>query len=284
MCLLFSCVIAGMCVPRGEFQRVNPTTQVALFTICIGNCSNIQTIEWNIYQGQRNSSTNMTQWTPFASIAIYDNIWFFGRQTSNFTASNQLFVQHPQITYWRFEVIYTFANATSQSALDFIINQPPSNGSCSIHPSNGTTTTLFTISCSNWFDDDQIKDYSLYGIWFKNTSDQTIIAFSMESTFTVRLPAGENEDSRVHLFIHIRDGNDCIRKVNLSSVTVSVERGEINSFINNFDLSSNVMNRNPLVRLLSSGNQNIIGQILISISQQFNWINDENINRAISSK
>ena len=273
-----------MCVPHGEFQRVNPTTQVALFTICIGNCGNIQTIEWNIYQGERNSSTNMIQWTPFASIAIYDNLWFFGRQTGNFTASNQLFLQHPQITHWRFEVIYTFVNATSQSALSFIINQPPSNGSCLIHPSNGTTTTLFTISCSNWFDDDQIKDYSLYSIWSKNTSDQTIIAFSVDSTFTVRLPAGENEDSRVHLVIHIRDDNDCVREVNLSSVTVSVDWEEMNSFIDDFGLSPSVMNRNPFIELLFSGNQNIIGQILISISHQFNQINDENINRAISSK
>jgi hypothetical protein len=27
---------------------------------------------------------------------------------------------------------------------------------------NGTTTTLFTISCSNWFDEDNIKDYLVY--------------------------------------------------------------------------------------------------------------------------
>jgi hypothetical protein len=48
--------------------------------------------------------------------------------------------------------------------MNFIINQPPSNGSCSINPLNGTTTTLFTISCPNWFDEDGVKDYSLYGI------------------------------------------------------------------------------------------------------------------------
>jgi hypothetical protein len=47
-----------------------------------------------------------------------------------------------------------------------MINSPPANGSCSITPSNGTTSTLFNIICSNWFDKDGIKDYSLYSIIF----------------------------------------------------------------------------------------------------------------------
>ena len=59
---------------------------------------------------------------------------------------------------WKFEVVYTFLSETSSSALNFIINQPPYNGSCSINPLNGTTSTLFTISCPNWFDADGIKD------------------------------------------------------------------------------------------------------------------------------
>jgi hypothetical protein len=48
--------------------------------------------------------------------------------------------------------------------LNFIINQPPENGSCSINPLNGTTSTLFTISCPNWQDQDGIKDYSFDGM------------------------------------------------------------------------------------------------------------------------
>jgi hypothetical protein len=87
-----------------------------------------------------------------------------GANTSNFTATNQLFLSNPQINLWRFEVVYTFPSATSSSSLNFIINQPPYNGSCSIDPLNGTTSTLFTISCPNWFDEDDIQDYSLYSM------------------------------------------------------------------------------------------------------------------------
>jgi hypothetical protein len=85
-----------------------------------------------------------------------------GTTTSNFTATNQLFLENPQINLWKFEVVYTFPGETSSSALNFIINQPPVNGSCSINPLNGTTNALFSISCPNWYSQNEIKDYLLY--------------------------------------------------------------------------------------------------------------------------
>ena len=90
--------------------------------------------------------------------------YFIGTHTSNFTATDQLLMNNLQINYWRFEVIYSFDSYTSTSALHFMVNQPPQNGSCWINPTNGTTTTIFTIYCSNWIDTDGIKDYLFYGI------------------------------------------------------------------------------------------------------------------------
>ncbi len=49
--------------------------------------------------------------------------------------------------------------------LNFIINPPPSNGSCQINPSNGNTSTIFTVKCSDWYNKDNIKDYSLYSMY-----------------------------------------------------------------------------------------------------------------------
>ena len=68
-----------MCVPNLEYQLVNPTTQVALFSICTGNCTTIENITWNIYYGASNSSSNVTQWTLFNQTTSYQNIWFFGK-------------------------------------------------------------------------------------------------------------------------------------------------------------------------------------------------------------
>ena len=89
---------------------------------------------------------------------------FVGSNTSNFTASYRLFVDNPSIRLWRFEVVYQFANESSTSALNFVMNQSPSNGSCTMNPKNGTTTSSFTVSCPNWYDEDGVKDYSLYGM------------------------------------------------------------------------------------------------------------------------
>ncbi|CAF4160578.1 unnamed protein product, partial [Adineta steineri] len=269
--IFIGCVISTMCHPNLEFQFVNPTTQVALFAICNRNCTSLESIIWNIYQGSSNSSSNVTQWILFNRTNAYENIWFFGRNTSNFTATNQLFLNNPLINLWRFEVVYNFILETSISSLNFIINQPPYNGSCLMNPSNGTTSTLFTIECPNWFDVDEIKDYSLY-MWTTDQRERMMIAFSQVPSFQVYLPVG-----LLHMMIYIRDSLDCITEFNMSSINVTTDFDTINDLINNIQNSTT----NPLVRILVGGNQNLVGQVIISVSQQFNKMNIENIDNAV---
>ena len=120
--------------------------------------------------------------------------------------------------------------------------------------------------------------------WTNERSEQMMIAYSVVSTFTVRLPAGNRQQNfLLHLIIHIRDTVDCIQEINISSVIVIVDTSSINQFIQNLQGTSVEKNRNPYIRLLSSGNQNIVGQILISLSQEFNRMNTENLHTAISS-
>jgi hypothetical protein len=109
-----------------------------------------------------------------------------GSKTTNFTSTNDLFLSNPSIEYWRFEVVYSFPIETSLSALNFIINQPPENGSCSINPLNGTTSTLFTISCPNWEDQDGIKDYSFDGMlhFFKRKKLFLILNKRLDNEFS----------------------------------------------------------------------------------------------------
>ncbi|CAF3897839.1 unnamed protein product [Rotaria sordida] len=271
--IAIGCVIWTMCVPNLEFQLINPTTQVALFAICLENCTTIQNITWNIYQGSMNSSSNFTKWIQFNQIISYQNIWFFGTNTSNFTATNKLFLDNPNTTLWRFEVVYSFLSETSSSALNFIINQCPYNGSCSINPSNGTTNTLFTISCPDWFDEDNIKDYLLY-TWIDDPLKLTMIAFSPISDFQVRLPA-----EKLNLIVHIRDTLDCVREFNLMSINVELDPKRTGDLINQLQSKTT----NPIIQLLSSGNQNIVGQVITSLSQQFNQMNNESVNKAVSN-
>ncbi|CAF1261744.1 unnamed protein product [Adineta steineri] len=275
-----ACVISTMCIPNLEFQLVNPTTQLALFSICLGTCTTLENITWNIYQGFSNGSFKGVQWNQFNQTNQYENILFFGIHTSNFTAMKTLFIDNPQITYWRFEVVYSFSSTISTSALNFFINQPPVNGSCFINPLNGTTSTLFNISCPNWFDEDDIKDYSFY-LWTTDRSNLLTIGFTSVSNFQLRLPAGSGNESLVNLVVYIRDTFDCITEYNLSSLHVLPDTNDINDFIDNLNLSSSTNNNNPILQLLATGNQNFVGQIIISLSQIFNEMNIENVKNAV---
>ncbi len=102
-----------------------------------------------------------------------------------------------------------------------------------------------------------------------------MIAFSVVSNFEVRLPAGNDNTSILNLFIHIRDTLDCIVEWNMTSVIVTQDSIDIIDFINNIN--------NSFVQLLAGGNQNIIRQIITSFSQEFNQINTENIQNAVTS-
>ncbi|CAF4165711.1 unnamed protein product, partial [Adineta steineri] len=244
--IVIGCVISISCVPNLEYQFVNPTTQVALFILCVGTYNS--------------TSSNSTQWTLFNNTILYENIWFFGTNT----------------------IVYTFLSAISTSALNFIINQPPANGPCSINPFDGTITTLFTIECPNWYDVDGIQDYSLYA-WTTDISQRTIIAFSSEYNFQVRLPSADNETSLLNLIVYVRDLVGSVTQVNISSVNIIADLATINDLIDKITNSSSTITNNLIVRLLSSGNQNVVGQMIISLSQEFNQMSNENFDKAISN-
>ena len=158
---------------------------------------------------------------------------------------------------------------------------------------------LFTISCPHWFDQDDIKDYSLYRLflfltnqnlhhhqcllWLVSSSNRLIIAFSSVSTFDVYLPSGISPRFDLQLMVSIRDRRDCISQWNLTTVIVQTDSTILNDFLNQLTVSSNGSTNNPMTRLLSYGNQNPVGQMIISISQYLNRKNEENIQNASSS-
>jgi hypothetical protein len=73
-----------LCIPNVEFQRVNPTTQVALFSVCENNCMPNANIKWHIYYGIMYSAINYTDWSLFNQTMFHENNWFFGKEILNF--------------------------------------------------------------------------------------------------------------------------------------------------------------------------------------------------------
>ena len=86
-----------------------------------------------------------------------------------------------------------------------------------------------------------------------------------------------------HLTMSIRDQLNCIAEYNMSSVTVLPDSAAINDLISSLQVPSNQLTNNPIVQLLASGNQNTVGQVITSVSQQLNKMNTESIDQAVSS-
>lgn len=202
--------------------------------------------------------------------------------TSRFTALNSLFLNNSQIYFWRFEVVYTFVEENSSSALDFKINEPPENGTCSIRPSYGDTSTLFQINCTGWIDSDDIEDYSFY--IGTTSSEQQMLAFTKFETLFIQLPAGYGNQSVVNLIVHVRDKRNCVRKHPMEPVTVVTDQVAIDGFINAVDNIGNGSMNNAMIHVLASGNQNRVGQIVNLISQELNERNEQDSRMAVQSK
>jgi hypothetical protein len=109
-----------------------------------------------------------------------------------------------------------------------------------------------------------------------------IIAFSPLSKFQIRLPSGDDQ-TLLHLIVDIRDQLNSITEFNMTSVNVIPDSAGIADLIDNIQSSSSGITANPIVQLLASENQNIVGQILTSLSQQFNQMNSESVDNAVSS-
>lgn len=111
-----------------------------------------------------------------------------------------------------------------------------------------------------------------------------MLAFSSLSTVEVRLPAGDDPTSRVHVVGFIRDILYCVAEVNLSSVVVTPDSEQIVDLITVLQNTGGNPTTNPIVQVLSSGNQNAIGQVITSASRMLNEINEQAVETAVAGQ
>lgn len=111
-----------------------------------------------------------------------------------------------------------------------------------------------------------------------------MIGFTLFPELELRLPAGNENTSLVHLVVYIRDTLDCITEYNLTSVTVALDTEGINNLIGNFRLSTTSVNNDPIMQVLASKNRNSIAQTTVALSQGFDRIDTKNRDKAVSSR
>ncbi len=111
-----------------------------------------------------------------------------------------------------------------------------------------------------------------------------MVGQTTESIFQLRLPARIDPTASLHIVAHIRDTLGAITEFDLPSVSVLSDLTIISDLINQLERSNNHSIINPLNELLVHGNQHTVGQIIMSISQIINEMNNEMIEIASLSK
>ncbi len=120
--------------------------------------------------------------------------------------------------------------------------------------------------------------------WTMDNSNQMILGFTTQSTFQLRLPAGDDNSSFLNISVRIRDTLDCVTGYNVQTIMVLPDSTGIATLIDAVQQPGDEANSNPLVQLLASGNQNTVGQVLTSLSQVFTKTSSQNVASAVAGE
>ena len=101
---------------------------------------------------------------------LYSNISYYATQVDlELTLRASLFKENKKQSIWKIELEVLVESSLKStlfgsSAIIVYVNQPPDHGSCTCYPRNGTSNTLYTLSCDGWLDSDgSVAKYSFYG-------------------------------------------------------------------------------------------------------------------------
>ena len=111
-----------------------------------------------------------------------------------------------------------------------------------------------------------------------------LLAFSFVPTIELRLPPAMNNQSFVQIVGLIRDKLDCVKEFDIASLLVIPDSKTIIDLVDSSYNASDQLINNPLVSILTNGNQNTVSQVISSLSQIFNQVNDQIIDTAVSGQ
>ena len=155
----FRCKFQPKCTPYLQYMKINANDQLDLQGTCLVGCSGSDLkFTYNLYQ----LDTITNQWLLFTNSSYY----YTENNGLSLTMLENLFSDYSSQTIWKVELVALIPsrNASGSSSVMFYVNFPPRSGSCDVNPKNGSTNTLFSISCSNWVDPDGVVvSYAYYG-------------------------------------------------------------------------------------------------------------------------
>ncbi|CAF0957173.1 unnamed protein product, partial [Didymodactylos carnosus] len=110
--------------------------------------------------------------------------------------------------------------------------------------------------------------------WTTDNISRTTIGFTTKTSLQVRLPMG---NPTLNLIAQIRDTNGAITQYSIAQVTVIADNVTLIDFLQRVQDTGILSTGNaPFEKLLFSGDQNTVSQVLLSMSQMLNAMSDAN--------
>jgi hypothetical protein len=178
------CKFPSSCFTTADYERVNPTTNLSLVSQCTDGCINVQSIYYK-YIIYKEWDFALDKWIHITNLS---DTLASGTHATEMTIFKRFFevVKDADIFKIEFEAtVYktsSNSNATGSSILILKKNKSPYGGNCSISSYNGITiTTVFTVTCQGWLDDDgRVALYS----FSSNVSFLYFFSFSFSFSFS----------------------------------------------------------------------------------------------------
>lgn len=207
----------GLCSQISSGQLVNPSARLGLSAECTDGCTSPDRelkYQWELYYFQYRWN-----WRLVENITAYTK----GHKTKYLAVMTNIFKDFYPATKFRAKVIIIDEKAVTraEAAMNFIVNQAPINGSCSITPKEGRTgQDFFNLTCSNWSDDQKVAEYMFYAKFKENTLTKQI-SFGPESDIQVYMPLGPEYDNfTMEVMAKIFDSYGAYATVSLGEVRV----------------------------------------------------------------
>ena len=167
--MIFRCIIN--CEPK-----ISPSVKLSIQSLCYGaQCSKISSYQWILYEQYPSATNNDTVWRKIQDLQLI---------TATPLNSRSIVIKEGSLvgnTYYRLVVFaHTMDGQQGMSAHDISTSSPPTGGTCSITPSNGTSLkTVFNLSCSDWESDSSPLSYrfqyqlqnGLHGLLYDGSSN-----------------------------------------------------------------------------------------------------------------
>ena len=166
--MIFRCIIN--CEPK-----ISPSVKLSIQAQCHGpQCSKISSHQWILYEQYPSATNNDTVWKKIQDLQLI---------TTTSLDSSSIVIKEDSLNggkNYRLAVfVQTKGGQLGMSVHDISTASPPTGGTCSITPSNGTSLkTVFNLSCSDWKSDSTPLSYrfqyqlqnGLYGLLYNGSN------------------------------------------------------------------------------------------------------------------